>query len=188
MRRFVRRSLAATLTIAAATVVASSAVAADVTLTRPGLLTSAGQSPDVTIVKVLLNTQLKLGLEYKPLAQPSDLAGMKTLVVVLGVSTKGLGAAGLDLDKELARVKALLKAARDQGIKVLALHIGGEARRGKTSNDVISLVVPEADCAVVVAAGNKDKLFNQLAARRNVPVVEVERTTAAGDAVKAMFR
>ncbi len=49
--------------------------AAGVTFSGPGLLTSVGQSSDVAIAKVLLNTQLKLGLDYKPTAQPADLPG-----------------------------------------------------------------------------------------------------------------
>jgi hypothetical protein len=142
----------------------------------------------VAIVKVMLNTQLKLGLEYKPLAQPSDLAGMKTLVMSVGASTKGLGAAGLDMDKEMARTTALVKAAKAASIHILVMHTGGEPRRGKTSNDLIQLVAPEADYIVVVAAGNKDKLFNTLAAARNVPVVEVARMADAGSAVKAVFK
>jgi hypothetical protein len=162
--------------------------AADVTFSAPGVITSVGQSSDVAIVKVLLNTQLKLNLDYKPTALPADLAGMKTLVVVLGASSKGLGAVGLDMDKEIARTKALMKAAKEQGVKVLAMHTGGESRRGKTSNDLIALVVPDADYSVVVAAGNKDKLFNQLAAKRGAPVVEVEKMVGAGDAVKAVFK
>ena len=68
------------------------------------------------------------------------------------------------------------------------MHTGGEARRGKTSNDVIALVVPEADYVVVVASGNKDKLFNTLAAKKNVPVVEVEKMADAGAAVKAALQ
>ena len=139
-------------------------------------------------MKVVLNTQLKLGLDVKPLAQAGDLAGVKTLVVVVGASTKGLGAAGLDVDKEVAREKALLKSAKDQGIKVLVVHTGGESRRGKTSNDMIEAVVPDADYVVVVAAGNKDKLFNTLSAKRNTPVVEVDKMTAVGDAVKPIFK
>ncbi len=162
--------------------------AAGVTFTGPGLITSVGQSSDVAIVKVLLNTQLKLGLEYKPLAQPADLAGKKTLVVVLGASTKGLGAAGIDMDKEIARTKALIKAAHDAGVKVLAMHTGGEARRGKTSNDLIEIVVPQADYVIVVAAGNKDKFFNTLGEKAKVPVVEVQKMVQAGEAVKAVFR
>lgn len=154
---------------------------------KPGLLTSVGQSSDVVVVKALLNTQLKMDLKVAPVAQPQDLDGMKSLVVVVGASTKGLGAAGLDMPKELARAKALLKAARDRGIPILALHTGGEARRGPTSNEVIDLVVPEADHVIVVAAGNKDKKFQALAAARKAPVVEVDRLAAVGQAVKTVF-
>lgn len=161
---------------------------AQASLERPALLTSIGQSSDVAIVKVMLNTQAKLGLDVKPLAQPADLAGVKTLVLVVGASTKGLGAAGIDMDKEIARTKALVKAARDRAIKIVVMHTGGESRRGKTSNDLIQLVVPEADQVVVVVTGNKDKLFNTLAAPRKTPVTEVDKVSAAGDAVKGLFK
>jgi hypothetical protein len=168
--------------------VASLASAQTPSFERPGLLTSMGQSSDIAIVKVMLNTQLKLGLDYRPLAQPAEVAGMKTVVIVVGVSTKGLGAAGLDLAKEMERATAVVKAAKAAGARILVMHTGGEARRGKTSNDVISLVVPDADYVVVVAGGNKDKLFNTLAAKRNVPVVEVEKMADAGAAVKTLFK
>jgi len=170
------------------TLCAVSAASAQAVFQGPGIITSAGQSSDVAIVKVMLNTQLKLGLEYKPLAQPADLAGMKTLVVSVGASTKGLGAAGLDMDKEMARTTALVQAAKAAGIRILVMHTGGEARRGKTSNDLIQIVAPEADYIVVVEAGNKDKLFNKLAAARNVPVAEVAKMADAGGAVKAVFK
>jgi hypothetical protein len=112
---------------------------------------------------------------------------MKTLVLSVGASTKGLGAAGLDMDKEIARTTALVKAAKAAGIRILVMHTGGEARRGKTSNDLIQIVAPQADYIVVVAAGNKDKLFTKLAAARNVPVAEVAKMADAGSAVKAVF-
>jgi hypothetical protein len=153
----------------------------------PGLLTSSGQASDVVVVKALLNTKLKLGLTVKPVAGPEDLAGMKCLVVVVGASVKGLGAAGLDMEKETARTVALLQAARAQKLPILVMHTGGESRRGKTSNDLIQVVVPEADHVVVVASGNKDKLFQTLAGKRETPVVEVETLAAAGEAVKALF-
>ena len=107
--------------------------------------------------------------------------------MVVGSSAKGLGAAGLDMPKEIARTQALLKAAQAQKIAVLVLHTGGESRRGKTSNDLIDVVVPAADHVIVVAAGNKDKVFNTLAAKRNTPVVEVEKLGGVGEAVKTAF-
>jgi len=155
---------------------------------KPGLITAIGQSSDIAVVKALLNTKLKLGLEVKPMAEPPDLANFKTVVMVLGASTKGMGSAGLDLDKELERAKALVKAAKEKGIKILGLHVGGESRRGKTTNDLLEIVLPECTHIVVVASGNKDKLFNTLAAKNNVPVTEVANLAAAGDTVKALFQ
>ena len=179
-----RRSFLVVVLLAAA----SGAAAQAPSFERPALLTSVGQSSDIAIVKVMLNTQLKLGLDYKPLAQPAEVAGMRTVVIVAGASTKGLGAAGIDLPKEMERATALVKAAKAAGARIIVMHTGGEARRGKTSNDLISLVVPDADYVVVVAAGNKDKLFNTLASKRNVPVIEVERMADAGAAVKTVFK
>jgi hypothetical protein len=160
---------------------------AEVKLAKPGLVTTIGQSSDIAVVKALLNTKLKLGLEVKPTAQASDLDGMKTLVVVLGASTKGLGAAGINLDQEKERAKALMKAAKDKGVQVLALHVGGESRRGKTTDDLAELTVCESKQVVVVASGNKDKIFNKLADKCNVPVAEEANLAAAGDKVKSLF-
>lgn len=160
----------------------------NVTFGRPGLITAVGQSSDVNAVNILLNTQAKLGLAFKPLAQVDDLAGMKTVVMVVGVSAKGLGTAGLDMDTEAARTRALLQAARARGVRVLVMHTGGETRRGKTSNDLIDIVAPEAAYIVVVASGNKDKLFQALASKRHIPVAEVDKLSGAGEVVKTLFR
>jgi len=156
-------------------------------LSTPGLITSIGQSSDLAIVKALLNTRLKLGLEVNALAKASDIGNFKTIIMVMGASTKGLGSAGINMDQELERTRALLKAAREKGIRILTMHVGGEARRGKSSNDLIEIVVPESDHVVVVASGNKDKLFNSLASRRNIPVVVAASLAAAGESVKSLF-
>jgi hypothetical protein len=153
---------------------------------RPGLLSSIGQSSDIAVVKVLLNTRLQLGLDVKPLAQPGDLSGQRTLVVVVGASSKGLGAVGLDVSREVDRAQALLAAARERKVGVIALHTGGPSRRGRTTDALIRRVVPLADYVVVVASGNRDRIF-QAAATGRVPVVEVESLSAVGDAVHAVF-
>ncbi len=155
---------------------------------KPGVITSIGQSSDIAIVKALLNTKLKLGLDVVPLAKPADLANARSIIMVMGASTKGLGAAGINMDQETERTRALLKTAKESKTRILVLHVGGEARRGKSSNDLIELAVPEADQVVVVAAGNKDKLFNTLASKHNTPVIEAANLSAAGDAIKSLFK
>ena len=93
---------------------------------EPILLTSAGQSVDIKLAGVLLD---RLKIEYTAIPRPprSDLAGYKTLLVVPGYSSKGLGAAGVSREDEMKRVKDLLAAAAEAKIQVLTLHLGGKA-------------------------------------------------------------
>lgn len=156
-------------------------------LRKPALIVSAGQSTDALMVNVLLNKKLGMGLGYKQMATVDDLKGIKTLVVVVGVSSKGLGAAGLDVKQETERVQALLDAAQKDGIAVLLMHTGGQARRGAQSNQVIELVARHAASMVVVKAGNKDGFFNNLASQHRIPLIEVDTINDAGPAVKELF-
>ena len=153
----------------------------------PVLLTSAGQSADFQIVKILLD-RLKVPATVKALAKPEDLKDVKTLVITIGGSTKGLGAAGIDADEELARIQALLGRAKDARLKVLSLHIGGTARRGELSDRFIVSVVPRSDHLVVVTEGNTDGLFTKLAAQAKVPLETVERLTDVEAVLRRIFR
>ena len=57
------------------------------------------------------------------------------------------GAAGIDADQELARTDALISAAKEKGIIVLALHTGGSARRGTLSDSFITPAFQGCDAA-----------------------------------------
>jgi hypothetical protein len=153
----------------------------------PVLLTSAGQSADLQIVKILLD-RLRIQGTTKALARPDDLRDVKTLVVAIGGSTKGLGAAGIDADGELARVQALLARAGEAGVKVLALHVGGNARRGELSDRFIAAVVPKSGHVVVVAEGNGDGLFTKLTAQARVTLETVDRLGDLEGVLRRIFR
>ncbi|MBQ9526617.1 MAG: hypothetical protein IJR68_03310 [Fretibacterium sp.] len=126
-------------------------------------LTSVGQSPDTMMVRVVLKNTLKLDPTYNAMMKAGDLKDEKVLIAVVGGSSKGLGAAGINPEDEAGRAKALLKAARDGGKKVLIMHVGGEGRRGTLSDMFIREAVPYADALIVVDGGNDDGLFNTLA-------------------------
>lgn len=154
---------------------------------KPGVITSIGQNADAAIVKVLLNSRLKMGLDYSIGLKPTELSGMKTIIMVLGASAKGLGAAGVDLDQEIDRTKALLAEARRSGVKIIAMHTGGANRRGKSSNMLIDIVLKDADAVIVVAAGNTDKYFDNAVKKTGVSVIETRTIAEAGTAAQQLF-
>jgi hypothetical protein len=155
---------------------------------KPALLTSVGQSADVEMVKLLLE---RAGVPHKVGAQAkaSELAasGARTLIVVVGGSTKGLGAAGISAEAELERSRALLAEARRLGMAVIGLHVGGEARRGELSDKFIRAVIPDSDYVIVVASGDKDGLFGKLCGGR-IPLEKVERISGAVDPLRKAFQ
>jgi hypothetical protein len=153
---------------------------------QPILITSAGQSADVSLAGTLLK---KLNLNYKVsnLATESELSGMKTLLIVPGFSSKGLGAAGISREKELERVEKIIKAAKAKGIKIVMLHLGGKARRGAQSDDLCQMAANASSLMVVVKQGDEDQFFTHIAARKNIPINVVGKMADALTPLKEAF-
>lgn len=140
---------------------------------QPVILTSAGQSVDVKLAGVLL-TRLEIEHTVVLEATSAELEGFKTLLVVPGYSSKGLGAAGVSRDDEMARVDELLAGASESGLKVLTLHLGGKARRGVQSDDFNAKATSQSDLAIVVAQGDEDGFFTNLCQEDKVPLIIVD--------------
>lgn len=153
---------------------------------QPVLITSAGQSADVQIGGVLAKRG-GLTATLSKNATLQELGDKKTLALVIGVSMKGLGAAGLDLDQEKTRVRALVEEAQRKSIPLLCLHLGGEARRGELSDQMIQTFLPYAQMVIVVKSGNKDGLFTKICAEKNIPLLEVDRTSEVQKPLKDIF-
>lgn len=139
----------------------------------PILLTSAGQSADSDIIKTLC-TKANITVELENRATAENLDGIKTLLISVGGSSKGLGAAGIDADQEIARVQELIKAAQDADIKIIAMHVGGAPRRGDLSDKFLPDPFNAADAAVVVSGGDTDGLIRGLLAANSVPSAYVD--------------
>lgn len=154
---------------------------------QPILLTSGGQSADFQMIGTVMG---KLGLDYTSnnLATSADLGSAKTLVVVVGGSSKGLGAAGIDADGELARLAELIKGAKDAGMSVIAMHTGGSARRGDLSDKFIAPVFNEADYAIVVSAGDSDGLMAGLCGTAGIPMDSIESISDVTTVLPAAFK
>ena len=153
----------------------------------PAVLTSIGQSADVEIVGTLCN---KAGVEVElnnTITADELSADCKTLLLAVGGSSKGLGAAGIDADQELARTDALLKKADELGITVVALHTGGSARRGTLSDSFISPAFAAADIAIVVSEGDGDGLMSGILAGNSTPSAYVEQVADCIETLKTLF-
>ncbi len=152
----------------------------------PVAITSCGQSPDTFVVSAAAK-QAGLAHLYDELVTAQGLSGFKTLIIVMGGSAKGLGEAGLTVSKELARVSAILERADADGTKIIAVHIGGKARRGALSEEFIALVVPYADCIVATNEGNKDGMFTKEAQKRGIPLFLLKSSREINALLKEIF-
>lgn len=150
---------------------------------QPILVTSAGQSVDVKLAGVLLD---RIGVPYELNATitPVDLEGIKTLIVVPGYSSKGLGAAGISRDDETARVESILKAAEEKGIPVLVLHLGGKARRGVQSDEFNQMAVESATLLIIVEQGDEDGFFTSICEDKEIPMIPVPNMAGAIEPLK----
>ena len=149
---------------------------------QPALITSVGQSADGQMVRVLAD---RSGLNYQYDPTATSVSGYKSLILVVGGSSKGLGAAGINAAQEEQRTRDLIAQAKSAGVKILAMHVGGEARRGDLTDHFIRISVPSADHIIVVADGNQDNLFGQL--NSGAPLDQAESIADAARFLKGAF-
>jgi len=163
---------------------------------QPILVTSCGQSPAPTMMKVILQ---KAGLTFtiEKTATQAELksSGAKTLIVTMGASMKGMGAAGISIDDELSRIGALIAEARKMKITVIGAHIEGMKRRAQgadagdtTDEQSIDAVAPLCDALVVFKEGNTDNRFTVIAKNKKIPMFEVEKTLDLIPVLEKIFK
>lgn len=184
----------------------------------PVLTTSAGQSPDVETLNIVMD---EAGLAYDYCDAPTaeilatgvglggkvsgpgfhveirtDLAKFPkgtaygTVIFAIGASLKGMGASGLTLESEEARLKKILEYCRKNKILVIAAHIGGESKRGAPKSDnerMIDAVAPFADYLIVTKDSNKDGRFAAIAKAGKIPLSEVDYALGVVDLLKQAF-
>jgi len=185
----------------------------------PVLTTSAGQSTDVTTLNIVLD-EAGIGYDYcdvPTVEMVSDGVGLggresgpgfhvesttdvakyaagtpfKTVIFAIGASLKGMGASGLTLDSEEARLKKLIDHCKQKKIFVMAVHIGGESKRGPAGSDnerMIDAVAPYADYIVVTKDSNKDGRFTKIAGPKKIPLTEIEYALNLVDIIKQVLQ
>jgi len=184
----------------------------------PVITTSAGQSPDVTTVNIILE-EAGIGYDYCDVPTPEILAAgvglgdresapgfhaevhtdlnkfkkgtpYRTVIMAIGASLKGMGASGLTVEAEEARLKKVIEYCKANKIFIVAVHIGGESKRGAPGSDnerMIDTVAPYADYLIVTKDGNKDGRFSKIAKQKNIPLAEVDYALNIVELMKQIF-
>lgn len=154
---------------------------------EPVLITSCGQSADVLMLKVLSE---KAGLKYifDKTASPELVDSVKSVILVTGGSTKGLGAANIDKEAEYRRVEEIITRARENKLPVITFHVGGKSRRGTLSDYFNKLAAENADYLVVVAGGDEDGFFSSIAKEKNIPIESLEKIASIQEILARIFQ
>lgn len=171
----------------------------------PVLITSCGQSPGANMIKVLF-MRLKLQAEPKAyemntLATAENLAAAqqagtpyKSIIIVMGASLKGMGAAGISIDDEIDRATQLIDEAQRQGLTIIGAHIEGKKRRAQgaapgdnTDELSIDAIAPNSDLLIINKEGNEDNRFSILSDENNIPMIQVEKNLELLEKLKELF-
>lgn len=150
------------------------------TFEQPLLVTDVGQGNSAKLIEVMLNRAKDVEFTANELAKAEELEGVKTLVIGVGASTKGLGAAGLDQTTEMERTRALISAAKEADIEIIGVHIGGVPRRGELSDGFNAFVLESSDLFIAWKGGDEDGFFTRLAGEHKVPLILPERKPEVG--------
>lgn len=170
------------------------------TASEPVLLTSCGQSPGPVRLKIFLQ-KLNINFDYSLQAKAEDLIARKkegkpykSIIIVTGASLKGMGAAGVSMDDEITRTKALIAEAKKQGIKIIGSHIEGMARRSQgasagdnTDEMSIDAVCNVCDLMIVKKEGDSDGRFTTISKGKNIPLILFEMNTEINDVLKKVY-
>ncbi len=167
---------------------------ADIHLEGPIAVTTCGQSPGALMAGMIL-TRSGLENHHDDLLTAEILKeraaqgqGFKTLFITTGTSMKGMGAAGTDINDEIARINSLIAEAKQQGIYIMGAHIEGAARRVDHTDQLsVDAVCQHADMLVVIESSDEDGYFTKLAAERDVPLLKVKEALHLMEPFKSLF-
>ena len=182
----------------------------------PVIAVSAGQSGGVYVIDAIFG-RAGIGLDWAdvptyaylesgvgmPAYNPNDPNGLpllieskcnypqgtpyKTMIMVMGVSLKGINESNLTLDTELERIQTNIDWAIDNDVTIIGMHVEGKSLRTANDNRIIEAVVPHCDMIITTAGSNFDGKFSTLATRYNIPISVVKNTTAVVPLIYKMF-
>ncbi len=168
------------------TLTAKKGYSASESFSLPFLLTSAGQGPGSKMLRVLLNLdgELEYGKDYyledEPEERLQEIESGKylTLVVVIGVSDKGLTASGITLKEEMENLRALIAMAKERDIEIVTVYLENYKKSTEelysNNNMIIDLVCPESKWIFYRKDTSLKKQFNDIGKKNSIGITRFD--------------
>lgn len=162
----------------------------------PLLITNAGQGPGGKMARLLVSQTKTIVLDkdfwYKSEPVEADLKDRpyKALMVIIGSSDKGLGASGITIDQEIARLQKMVKTAKELKLPIIAVLLEKDKRSAIATNPnerCIDTICPNADWMIVIKDGNADQRFDKLKAKYNIPLTIIDNAIDFTELCKKVF-
>ena len=186
MRRIICTILSIVMLLAF-TSTAFAAISGDAPLTYEGpvLITNAGQGPGGKMVRLLMGQAgtVTLDKDYFYSSEPGsghegqvpfeDFGNYNALLVVIGSTDKGLGASGITIEDELARLEKMVEAAKAAELPIIGVLLEKDKRSDIPTNAnerCIDCICPNAAWMVVVKDGNSDGRFDTIKTETGAPL------------------
>ena len=164
---------------------AFAAVSGDEPLTigTPFMITNAGQGPGGKMGRLLVSRAGTLTEDEDfyyvdvPYAADVDARDYSAIVIVIGSTDKGLGATGITIDQEIARVDEVVARANEKGVPVIAVMLEKDKRSDVKTNAnerCIDAVCPHASWMIVTADVNTDGRYDAFKAENRTPLTVLD--------------
>lgn len=158
--------------------------------TKKIYVTSIGQSIDMDNLLVyfdLLKDDYGFTYTADRYLDASSVEDDSIVFIVVGCSIKALEEAGTTKTEEEKRADDFVKSAASNKFEIISLHLGGNARRGSTSDNLIDRVVKGSSLLIYLKAGNGDYYLSDTATKYNVPIYQIETMGSVSNPIKVML-
>ena len=139
----------------------------------PFILTSAGQGPGAALIRAMLELRARREAGFAPLATAEDLPDKGSVLIAIGISEKGMEAAGTSLSDETSRLKELLLKASDNKLAVLLFQAGTRSARQATPEAFLRMAFPYAHAIITKEPEDNRELVESLAEEHSVKLIEI---------------
>lgn len=149
----------------------------------PFLITNAGQGPGGKMCRLLTTragvVELDKDFFYnaEPVEKDLEERPYTALICVIGSTDKGLGASGITIDDEVARLNKMVEHAKKINLPIVGVLLEKDKRSDIPTNAnerCIDVICPNAAWMIVVEEGNKDNRFTKISEELNIPLTLLE--------------